>query len=43
MLLFFSGILKQVAWGAVGTVVGGCIGGAPGALIGCIAGGFVNK
>ncbi|VDI20449.1 Hypothetical predicted protein [Mytilus galloprovincialis] len=33
-----KGIFKQVAYGACGTAIGGCVGGPPGALVGGIAG-----
>ncbi|XP_041368776.1 protein C19orf12 homolog [Gigantopelta aegis] len=36
------GILRQVAWGAGGTVVGGCLGGPPGALVGGITGAVIG-
>lgn len=40
-LFYIVGIFKQVAYGACGTAIGGCVGGPPGALVGGIAGRYL--
>jgi|ERR1711971_293384 len=37
-----KGIFKQVAWGAVGTIVGGAVGGPGGAMVGGCVGSYMG-